>query len=158
MYVLVHVQVFFYEYILDPKWIFFIHYDPRLRNVFDDALVDTEHNNGVQQNEREGLENIKEIEIHDDFEDSYVHAQLEDNVPELNDVMEQNNMDSVENDDPNTSGNHMDDVQSSFNDDEDDAGQDEDDDKINYLKEHMNIDNDTLDDIVADNNVNDQYL
>jgi hypothetical protein len=37
-----------------------------------------------------------------------------------------------------------------------DAGQDEDDDNINYLKENMNIDNNTLDDIVADNNVNDQ--
>ena len=39
---------------------------------------------------------------------------------------------------------------------EDDAGQDEDDDNINYLKYHMNIDNDTLDDNVANNNVNNQ--
>ena len=45
-----------------------------------------------------------------------------------------------------------------FNDDEDDAGQDEDDDNINYLKYHMNIDNDTLDDIVVDNDFNDQDL
>ena len=52
----------------------------------------------------------------------------------------------------------MDDVHSNFNDDEDDACQDEDDDNINYLKEHMNIDNDTLDDIVAYNNVSDQDL
>ena len=59
MYVLVHVQVFFYEDILDPKWIFVIHYDPRLRHVVDDALVDIEH--GGQQNEREGLESIEEI-------------------------------------------------------------------------------------------------
>jgi len=59
MFVLVHVHVFFYEYVLDPKWIFFIHYDPRLRHVFDDELVDTEQNNDDQQNEREGLENIK---------------------------------------------------------------------------------------------------
>ena len=43
-----------------------------------------------------------------------------------------------------------------FNGDEVDVGQDEDDDDINYLKEHIKIDNDTLDDIVADNNVNDQ--
>ena len=57
----VHVQVFFYEDILDPKWIFFIHYDPILRHVFDDALVDIEQNNDVQQNEREGLENIEEF-------------------------------------------------------------------------------------------------
>ena len=45
-----------------------------------------------------------------------------------------------------------------MSDDEDDAGQDEDDDNIDYLKDHRNIDNDTLDDIVADNNVNDQDL
>ena len=50
----------------------------------------------------------------------------------------------------------MDDVHSNFNDDEDDADQDEDDDNIKYLKEHISIDNDTLDDIVVDNNVNDQ--
>ena len=67
-------------------------------------------------------------------------------------------MDGIKNDDPNTFGNNMDDVQSNFNDDEDDADQDDDDDKINYLKEHMNTNNDTLDDIVADNNINDQDL
>ena len=122
MYVLFHVQVFLYEDILDQKWIFIIHYDPRLRHVFDDALVDTKHKNGGQQNEREGLENIEEIEIHDDVEDSYVQAQLEDNNPQLDDVMEENNMDGIENDDPNTYGNNMDVVQSNFNDDEDDAG------------------------------------
>ena len=59
MYVLVHVQVFLYEDILDLKWIFVIHYDLRLRHVFDDALVDTKQNNDGQQNEREGLENIE---------------------------------------------------------------------------------------------------
>ena len=59
MYVLVHVQVFFYEDILDLKWIFVIHYDPGLMHVLDDALVDTENDNGGQQNEREGLENIE---------------------------------------------------------------------------------------------------
>ena len=132
-------------------------YDPSA-NIFDDALVDIEHNNGVQQNEKERLENIEEIEIYDDVEDSYVQAQLEDNNPKLDDVMEENNMDGIEIDDPNTFGKNMDDVQSNFNDDEDDAGQDEVDDKINFLKEHMNIDNDTLDDIVADHNVNDQDL
>ena len=62
------------------------------------------------------------------------------------------------NDDPNTFVNNMDDVHSNVNDDEDDAGQDEDDDNINYLKEHMNNDNDTLDDIFANNTVNDQDL
>jgi hypothetical protein len=155
MYV-VHVQIFFYEDILDPKWIFVIHYDPRLRHVFDDALVDIEKNNDAQQNERDGLENIEEINIHDDVEDGYVQAQ-EDNNPELDDFMEDNNMDGIENDDPNyTFGNNIDGLQSNFNDDEDDADQEEDDDNIKYLKEHMNIDSDKLDDIVADNNVNDQ--
>jgi hypothetical protein len=117
--------------------------------------VDTKHNNDGEQNEKDGLYNIEEINIHDDFEDGYVQAQ-EDNNPELDDVMEYNNMDGIQNDDPNTPGNNMDDLQSNFNDDEDDAGQDEDDANINYLKDHMNIENDTLDDIVPDNDVNDQ--
>ena len=63
-------------------------------------------------------------------------------------------MDGIENDNPNKYGNNMNGLQSDFNDDEDDASQYEDDDNINYLKDHMNIDNDTLDDIVADNDVN----
>jgi len=71
MYV-VHVQVFLYEDILNPKWIFVIHYDPRLRHVFDDALVDIEKKNDVQKNEREILENIKEYNMHDDVEYGYV--------------------------------------------------------------------------------------
>ena len=107
MYV-IHVQVFFYEDILDPKWIFVIHYDPRLRHVFDDALVDIEQNNDVQQNERDELENIEEINIYDDVEHGYVQAQ-EDNNLELDDFLEDNNMDGIENDDPNyTSGNNID--------------------------------------------------
>jgi hypothetical protein len=48
--------------------------------------VDTEQKNDSQQNEREGLENIEEIDIHDDVEDGYVHAQ-EENTLELDDVM-----------------------------------------------------------------------
>ena len=70
--------------------------------------------------------------------------------------MEDTNMDGIQNDDQNTYRNNMDGLQSNFNDDEYDASQDEDDDNIKYLKYHMNIDNDTLDDIVADNDVNDQ--
>ena len=66
-------------------------------------------------------------------------------------------MDGIENDDSNyTSSNNIDGLQSNFNDDEDGVDQEEDDDTIKYLKEHMNIDNDKLDDIVANNNVNDQ--
>ena len=74
MYVLVHVQVFFYEDILESKWIVVIHYDPRLRHVFDDALGDTKKNNDGQQNERDILDNIQEIDIHVDVEDGYVQA------------------------------------------------------------------------------------
>jgi hypothetical protein len=58
-------------------------------------------------------------------------------------------MDGIENDDPNTSDNNIDGLQSNFNDHEDDAGQDEDDDNFKYLKKHMNSDNDTPDDIVT---------
>ena len=66
-------------------------------------------------------------------------------------------MDGIKNDDTNyTSGNDIDGLQSNFNDDEDDAYQEEDDDNIKYLKEHMNIENDKVVDIVAENNVNDQ--
>lgn len=64
-------------------------------------------------------------------------------------------MDGIENYDPNTSGKNMDGLQSNFNDDEDDSSQDKDDDNINYLKNHMGIENDILDDIVVDNDVND---
>lgn len=48
--------------------------------------------------------------------------------------MEDNNMDGIENCDPNTVGNNMDNLQSYFNDGADDASQDEDDDNINYFK------------------------
>ena len=75
---------------------------------------------------------------------------------ELHGVTKDNNMDGIENDDPNTSGNDLDGLQSELNDYEDDAHQDEDDDNINYLKYNMNIDNATLDDIVADNYANGQ--
>ena len=68
--------------------------------------MDTKQNNDGQQNQRERLENIEEIDIHDDVEDGYVQAQ-EDNNTELDiDVMEDNNMDGIEND-PNTSGNNI---------------------------------------------------
>ena len=66
--------------ILDPKWIFVIHYDPRLRHIFEDALVDTKQNNDRQQNEREGLKKIEEIDIYDDVEDGYVQAQEDNNT------------------------------------------------------------------------------
>lgn len=101
---------------------------------------------------------LKKLKIHDDAKDSYVQAQ-EDNInTELHDVTKDNNMDSIENDDPNTSSNNMDGLQSNFNDDEDDANKDKDYDNIKYLKDHMNIDNDTLDGVVANNDVNEQVF
>ena len=45
---------------------------------------------------REGLDNIEEIKVHDDVEDSYVQAQQEDNNPKLDNAMEENNMDGIE--------------------------------------------------------------
>ena len=69
--------------------------------------------------------------------------------------------------DPNASSNNINGLQSNFINDEDYAGEDEDDynttlaiwcsqNNIKYLQEHVNINKDTLDEIVADNNVNDQ--
>ena len=58
MYV-VHVKVFFYEGILDPKFIFGMHCDPMLRHVFGDASMEMEKNNDVQKNRSEGLKNIE---------------------------------------------------------------------------------------------------
>lgn len=66
---LVHAQVFFYEDILDPKWIFVIHYDPRLRHVFDDASMNTKQNNDGQPNIDEGIGSREEMVIDDDVED-----------------------------------------------------------------------------------------
>ena len=132
--------------------------------VFDDSLVDTEEKNDSQQNEREGLDNIEKIGIHDDVEDGSSGTR-----GNLDDLVEDNNMDGIENDDSNTFGNNIDGLQESFNDDKDEESEDEDDENttlvgwcrkknIKYLKEYMNIDNDTLDDIVADNNVNEKDL
>ena len=67
-------HVFFYEDILDLKWIFFIHYDARLRHVFDDGSMNMEKNNDGQQNIDEELENIEEMDIHDDVQDEYFEA------------------------------------------------------------------------------------
>ena len=46
--IMVHLHVFFYEDIVDTKWIFVIHYDPILIHVFDDASMNTEKNNDIQ--------------------------------------------------------------------------------------------------------------
>ena len=59
---LLHAWVFFYEDILDPKWIFVIHYDPRLGHVFEYDLINTEKTNDDQPNIVEG----EKIIIHDD--------------------------------------------------------------------------------------------
>ena len=71
-------------------------------------------------------------------------------------------MDGTKKDDPNIDG-----LQSRFSGDEDDESEDEDDENttlagwcrkknIKYLKEYVNIDNATLNSIVADNNVNEE--
>ena len=139
--------------------------------------MNTEWNNDGQPNIDEGLGSREEMEIHDDVEDEYVEAQeceVDNNnqqYTELDDLIEDNNMDDIENVDPNASSNNIDGVQTYFidvEDAEDDEGEDEDEynttlagwcnkNNINYLQEHMNIDKDTLDDIVADNNVNEDF-
>ena len=57
--IMVHVQVFFYEDIMDPKWIFFIHYDQILRHVFDDASMNIDQNNDIQPILAERLRTMK---------------------------------------------------------------------------------------------------
>ena len=61
---LIHAHVFLYKDILDMKWIFVIHYDSILRNVFEDASINTEKNNDDQTNIVEG----EQIGIHDDIQ------------------------------------------------------------------------------------------
>ena len=79
---LLHAQVFFYEDILDPKWIFFIHYDPILIHVFEDASINTEKTSDDQQNIVEG----EKIVIHDDVQVEEVSVEEceddnDDNIP-----------------------------------------------------------------------------
>ena len=120
---LVHERVFFCEDILDPKWIFFIHDDPRLRHVFKDASINTKKTNDDQPNIVEGEQNG----IHDDVQvEEYLVEECEDdnddNIPlaiwrsrvigasseyyimEEDDIMEEYNMDDIERNDENRSG------------------------------------------------------
>ena len=59
--IMVHVQLFLYEDILDPKQIIVIHYDPRLRHVFDVASMNIEQNNDIQPILAGRLENNEEM-------------------------------------------------------------------------------------------------
>ena len=72
---MVHLQSFFYEDIMDPKWIFVIHYDPRLRHVFDDVSMNIEQNNDIQPIPDERLENNEEMTTHGDVQDEDVETQ-----------------------------------------------------------------------------------
>ena len=67
--IMVHVQVFFYEDIMDPNWIFAIHYDPRLRHVSNDVSMNIEQNNDIQPIPDERLKNNEEMTTHDDVQD-----------------------------------------------------------------------------------------
>ena len=144
---LFHAQVFFYEYILDPKWIFVIHYDPRLRHVFEDASIDTEKTNDDQPNIVEG----EQIGIHDDVQveedlveeceddnddniplaiwrSRVIGASSKDAIMEEDDIMEEDNMDDIESNDENRSGDiHVTDLETNFIDTEYDESEDEDD-------------------------------
>lgn len=71
---------------MDPKWIFVIHYDPRLRHIFEDASINTEKSNDDQPNIVQESGNIEQIGINDDVQDDDVQpedCELDDgdNIP-----------------------------------------------------------------------------
>ena len=132
-----------------PKWIFVIHYDPRLRHVFKDASIDTEKTNYDQPNIVEG----EQIGIHDDVQveedlveeceddnddniplailrSNVIGASSEDAIMEEDDIMEEDNMDDIEsNYDGNRFGDiHVTNLETNFIDTEyDEISEDEDD-------------------------------
>ena len=57
--IMVHVQFVFYEDIMDPKWIFVIHYDKILRHAFGDASINIEQNSDIQPILAERLRTMK---------------------------------------------------------------------------------------------------
>ena len=76
--IMVHVQVFFYEDILDTKWIFVIHYDPILSHAFDDVSMNIEQNNDIQPIIAERLENNEEMSTHGMVQDEDVQTQVDE--------------------------------------------------------------------------------
>ena len=144
---LVHARVFLYEYILDPKCIFFIHYDPRLIHVFEDASINTEKTNADQPNIVEG----EKIGIHDDVqveEFSVEECEVDndgsipltiwrsgvraassiDDIMKEDDIVEEHNDDDIESDDQNISSDiNVTDLETNFIDIEYDESEDEDD-------------------------------
>ena len=179
---LIHAQVFFCEDILDPKWIFFIHYDPRLRNVFEDASINIDKTNYDQPNTVQG----EKIVIHDDVQVEEVLVEEyeddnDDNFPlaiwrsrirgaySAYDIMEEYNMDDIKRNDENRSGDiHVTDLEINFIDTEYNECEDEDNynttlvgwcskNNIRYLKEHMNIHKETLEDINTYYNINEDF-
>lgn len=75
------MQVFFYEDILKPKWIFLIHYDPRLRHIFEDASINKKKSNDDQPNIVQELGNIEKIGINDDVQPKDCELDDGDNIP-----------------------------------------------------------------------------
>jgi len=151
--IMVHVQVFFYEDIMDPKWIFVIHYDPRLRHVFDDASMNIEQNNDIQPIPDERLESNEEMSTHGDVQDEDVQAQHDN-------IFHAINQHDPELDDNQDGANQFDDMELEESEDEDDynttlAGWCRKN-NIRNLHDHINIDKEALDDIYADNNVNEE--
>ena len=61
----------------------------------------------------------------DQLDDTIGHEKKQN--PQLDDIIKDTNLDDIENDDPNTFGNNIDDLQSNFINDEDDADANEDD-------------------------------
>lgn len=185
---------------MDPKWIFVIHYDPRLRHIFKDASINTEKSNDDQPNIVQESGNIEQIGINDDVQPEDCELDDGDNIPlavwtsrargvfsqndkldeaihhdnqqfpKANDLIEEGNIDDIQYEDQiNRSGNtDIFDDETTFIDTEYDEGEDEDDhnmtlaewfrkSNINFLQEHMNIDKEALEDIDADDNINEDF-
>ena len=167
--IVVSMQFFFYEDIMDPKWIFVIHYDPRLRHIFDDVSMNIEQNNDIQPIPDERLENNEEMTTHGDVQDEDVQTQEdedEDVQAQHDNIFHAINKHDTELDDPELDENK--DGANQFDDMELEESEDEDDynttlagwcrkNNIKNLHDHTNIDKKSLDDIYADNNVNEGF-
>ena len=162
--IMVHVQVFFYEDIMDPKWIFVIHYDPRLRHVFDDVSMNIEQNNDIQPIPDERLENNEEMTTHGDAQDEDVQTQedeYEDVQAQHDNIFHAINQHDPELDENRDGANKLDDLELEESEDEDDYNTTLarwcKNNNIKNLQDHINIDNEAFDDIYSDNNVNQDF-
>ena len=162
--IMVHVRVYLYEDIMDSKWIFVIHYDPRLRHVFDDVSMNIEQNNDIQPIPDERLENNEEMTTHGDVQDEDVQTQEDEDEyvqAQHDNIFHAINQHDLELDENQYGANQLDDLELEESEDEDDYNttlarwcrKN----NIKNLQDHINIDKESLDDIYVDNNVNEDF-